>query len=292
MAKVKKLIVTHNAPDQDAIASIWLLQRFDAQHHAGARVAFVNPGETITEEAAAALGATLDECTHVDTGMGEFDHHDAQRASRDICAATLVYDYLVGLRPELANDKALQAVVAHVLDVDHFGEVFWCDAGSSRQMFMLHEIISGMDYTETEDDAYQVSFGCKCFDFIYGNMERLVKAKETIEAKGIPFQIKSGRALAIETRNDETISLAQKEGYQLVIRKDPGNGQVRIKARPDSDFDLRQIYEDIIKADDIGYWFYHPSGKMVLNGSNKAKDKIPTPLTLDEVMDIVRKDLG
>ncbi len=38
------LIVTHLAPDLDAIASVWLLTRFDAQHFAGSRLAFVSAG--------------------------------------------------------------------------------------------------------------------------------------------------------------------------------------------------------------------------------------------------------
>ncbi len=103
----RKLIVTHHAPDLDAITSVWLLKRFDSQKYADAKVAFVNPGDTISlEEAEKEFNCQLHEVTHVDTGLGEFDHHQPERASRDVCAATLVFDYLKEVRPEIINDKA------------------------------------------------------------------------------------------------------------------------------------------------------------------------------------------
>jgi hypothetical protein len=88
------------------------------------------------------------------------------------------------------------------------------------------------------------------------------------------------------------VSVAQKDGYLLVIRKDSKNGQARIKARPDSPFDLRSVYERITALDSVGYWFYHPSGKMVLNGSNKTVGKTPTPLSLNELVQIVKEELS
>ena len=293
MSGNQKLIVTHHAPDLDAISSIWLLQRFDAQHYAGSRVAFVNPGDTITEQEAAQKGAALEETTHVDTGLGEFDHHDAVRGlDRSVCSATLVYDHLIKVHPDLTDDQTLKTLIAHVLDVDHFGEAFWPDANHPRYQFMLLHIIDGMDATLHEDDQYQVDFGSKCLDFIYASLNNFLRAQEKIATKGKAFPIKDGQALAIETSNDDVVSVAQKDGYQLVIRKDSKNGQARIKARPDTPFDLRRVYERVVATDQTGYWFYHPSGKMVLNGSNKTTGKTPTPLSLDELVKIVQEELG
>ena len=48
----RKLIVTHHAPDLDAISSVWLLKRFDTQRYGTAKVAFVDPGKTISLEEA------------------------------------------------------------------------------------------------------------------------------------------------------------------------------------------------------------------------------------------------
>jgi len=46
----RKLLVTHHAPDLDAIGGIWLFKRFDALNYANAQVAFVDPGDTISLE--------------------------------------------------------------------------------------------------------------------------------------------------------------------------------------------------------------------------------------------------
>ena len=69
------LLVTHQKPDLDAIASTWLLVRFDSQHFGGSRIAFVPAGTKMSDEQAAALGYTPDQVEHTDTGKGRFDHH-------------------------------------------------------------------------------------------------------------------------------------------------------------------------------------------------------------------------
>ena len=85
----KRLIVTHHAPDCDAIGSTWMLKRFDAQHYATAQSAFVDPGATINPSEAERLGFQMHNVTHVDTGLGEFDHHQPDRGLQRICATSL-----------------------------------------------------------------------------------------------------------------------------------------------------------------------------------------------------------
>jgi len=94
--------------------------------------------------------------------------------------------------------------------------------------------------------------------------------------------------LALETSNDDTIKLAQKSGYILVIRKDPQLGNIRIKARPDADLSLETLYQAIKKKDEVGNWYYHPGGKMLLNGSQKHRNQQPTPLSLQDVVGLVK----
>ena len=285
------LIVTHFAPDLDAIASIWLLTRFDAQHYAGSRVTFVNPGETISLEQAADLGYSLDQVTHVDTGGGEFDHHDEDRAGKDLCAAKLVYDHLQKVRPDIKNNLALKEMVDYFLEIDHFGEVFWPESDHPRYLFMLDQIIVGMDVTHTNDDSYQVDLGARLLDFVYANMRSYISARASL-ADGIIFPLKTGTAFAVLANNDEVLTLAQKAGHLLAIKKDLDGGHIRIKARPDAKFDLKLIYEAIKLKDKTGTWYYHPGGKMLLNGSRKSKNQTPSPLTLEEIVTIVKDYLA
>lgn len=285
------LLVTHNAPDLDAITSIWLLTRFDSQHYSGSRITFVNAGETISLEAAAALGYNLDQVTHVDTGGGDFDHHDVNRSGKEFCAAKLVFDYLKKIHPEIEQNFALIEIVKHVLEVDHFGEVFWPESNHPRYQFMLHEIIAGIDRTETNDDTYQVELGARLLDYVYAGMKSYLQARAEL-ANGLVFPLKNGTAFAILSSNEEVLAAAQKNGHLLAIKKDEQLGNIRIKARPDANFNLEQIYQAIKLKDNIGTWYYHPSGKMLLNGSRKNINQKPSPLTLEEIIVIVKDYLG
>jgi len=288
----RRLIVTHHAPDLDAITAVWLLKRFDNQHYADARVAFVNPGSTITLEAAEEYGLQLHEVTHVDTGLGEFDHHQPDRGLQRLSAASLVYDYLVKLHPELSQDAALKTVAEFVTDVDHFGEIYWPEADHLRYSFMIQDLIHGMEFQDPHDDDSQLHFGEQCLNNAYATLTQQLKAKEILDTEGQEFSIKIGKALGLETRNDETIKLAQKRGYCLVIRKDPKEGNLRIKARPDAQIDLTSLYQVIKTLDQKGTWYNHPSGKMLINGSRKHRNQTASPLALKQVIELVKQVYG
>lgn len=289
----RKLIVTHHAPDLDAIASVWLLKRFDSQKYARAKVAFVNPGDTISlEEAEKEFNCQLHEVTHVDTGLGEFDHHQMERASREICAATLVFDYLKQVRPEIVNDLALVEMIKIIVDIDHFGEIYWPEAKENRFVFTLHELIHGHESIEPHDDDSQLHFGMKALDCAYAEMTNRLKAEEIISNKGIEFTIKEGKSLGLETQNDESIKLAQVKGYILAVRKDSEFGHLRIKVRPDAEMNLEKLYLALKEIDPKATWFYHASGKMLLNGSIKHRNQTASSLSLKSVIRLIEKLYG
>ncbi|MBU0978844.1 MAG: hypothetical protein ABIJ03_02935 [Patescibacteria group bacterium] len=285
----RKLIVTHHAPDLDAITAVWLFKRFDAQDYASAQVAFVDPGDNISETNRLHLGFDASQVVHVDTGLGEFDHHQPDRGLQHISASSLVFDHLAKLHPELVTDLALQALVQHVTDVDHFGEIAWPEANHIRYTFMLHELIHGMEYLDPHNDDSQLNFGFECLDSVYAVLTQQIKAEEIIKEKGQPFNLGSIKCLALDTRNDETLKLAQKMGYDLVIRKDTEQGHVRIKVRPDQALSLESLYTKILEIDSEGTWYYHPSGKMLLNGSRKHRSQKATPLGLNKIIDLIKK---
>lgn len=288
----KRLIVTHHAPDSDAIGATWLLKRFDAQHYATAQVAFTDPGTTIHPSEAERLGFQMHQVTHVDTGLGEFDHHQPDRGQQRICATSLVYDYLCKLHPELKQDQALQAIVAFVTDDDHFGEVDWPEPGALRYSFMLPSLLHGFESVDPHNDESQLHFGFTCFDCAYASLKENIQAQEAINQDGQPFFLGDLRCLAIETKNDSVMKVAQKLGYVLVIRKDPSSGEVRIKARPDAPLELRPLADQILALDQVGTWYYHPSGKMLLNGSRKQRHQRPTKLSLRQVVEAATTTLS
>jgi len=286
-----KLIVTHHAPDLDAIAAVWLFKRFDSQTYADAKVAFVSPGEKISEYDRAQLHFNEEEVTHVDTGLGEFDHHQAERAREKNCAASLIFDHLSQLHPELIQDQALKTIINFAIEIDHFQEIYWPNPSDERYKFMIHELISGLEKLEYHDNDSMLHFGMTCLDAAYQNLKDHFKAISILEERKIIFTINAGQVLAIATNNDQTIKLAQKQGYVIAVRKDPDEGHMRIKARPDSKIDLRPLYDKILELDHEGDWFYHQGGKMLLNGSGKSQ-QVPTPLSLEKIIELIKEIYG
>lgn len=291
-AMARRLIVTHHAPDLDAVGAVWILKRFDSQTYADAKVAFVNPGEQISLTEAEKYGCQLHEVTHVDTGLGEFDHHQPDRGLQHISATSLVYDHILKRYPDKVNDQALAKIVEFTTDVDHFGEVSWPDSGHYRHCFMIQDLINGMEFTDPHNDDSQLHFGLQCLDNAYASLTQFLKAEEILASRGNRFELAAGSALAIETNNDQTIKLAQKRGVALVIRKDPDEGHIRIKARPDVDIELKPLADRIAKLDPKATWYYHPSGKMLINGSRKHRDQQASSLSLEQVTQLVQELYG
>jgi hypothetical protein len=287
----KQLIVTHHSPDLDAVGSVWMLKRFDHQHYGDAEVAFVDSGSLIIPAEAEKLGFQMHQVVHFDTGKGEFDHHQPEKGHLHICATSLTFDHVCRLHPDFKNDEALNYMVKHITDIDHFGEVYWPEADSPRYAFMLHEFLDGFESLDSQNDHSKLLFGIQCLESIYVSLREWFQAKNTLNT-GTEFQLKTIKALAIETKNDKVIKFAQKSGYGLVIRKDPDTGEMRIKARPDAPIDLTALYEKISKLDPIGSWYNHPSGKMLLNGSSRQRSQRPTPLSLKQVIEMSQELYG
>lgn len=272
-----------------------MLRTFDAQHFASAKLGFVDPGKNITDGEIAELGFErddFDEIVHTDTGLGRFDHHDAERGmQKDVSATSLTYDHCCEVHPELYEDKALQELVKIVTELDHFGECFWPEANHSRYSFQLHEILSGVQRAGLHTDETQLAFGMKCLDGVYKTLEELENAKEQL-TKGIEFETKWGKGIGVETNNDAVIKYAQKAGYAIVIKKDPDEFHARIKGIPIEGLDLTPLAEAVMAKDKIGSWYFHPAKTMLLNGSEKqSKDKAATPLTLNELIAMAKETL-
>lgn len=310
-----KTIVAHVNPDQDAICSMWLVKRF-FPGWADAQVKFVPAGSTLDAKAPDADSSII----HVDTGLGKFDHH--QSNNRDICAATLVLDEILkegpqqyashsrGLRPRVVGSQlrgsgvsadfsqkknldssekeALKRIVKVVNDVDHALEKMWPDAANDRYDFILETIFDGLKLDDRRfPNEEVVRFGMQAFDGLLLEMKNKVLSG-TILAGGVKFTSPWGRGLGVETKNSLVHSFAEREGYQVVVQRDPRKGNVRICVHPGADADLTGVYEKIAQKDPNSDWFLHASKKMLLNGSNKNPNMRPTTLTLKEVIEIIQ----
>ena len=278
-----KKIVTHFAPDLDAVTSIWLIKRFMSGWER-AEVLFVSAGETLDDQPVDSDPNII----HVDTGLGKFDHH---QLDENACAAKKVFKFLRGedLNPSglKFNEEALERLVEVVNDIDHFREVFWPNPTADFYGFGLERILDGLKLVWHDQDERIVEFGLEALDGVYKKFQNKVWAEKILKEEGIEFETKWGKAMGIETTNDDVITLAQKQGYKVALRKDSKKGYVRIKARPEG-INLKKEFEKLKKADSKATWYFHPSGCMILNGSAKNPKIKPTKLSLKEMIEILR----
>jgi len=280
-----KLIITHINPDFDAITSIWLVKKF-LPGWQDAEVDFIPAGETYQEKKVDSDPDIL----HVDTGLGKFDHHQNNTFT---CAAEKVWLYIKEYFKDKNNSpistrkkEAIDRLVALVNDIDHFGEVFWPDPDNDRYDLIIERIFDGWKQKYPDQNHRLCSWGIDCLDGLYQILRAKVYAEQELEKAKV---IKSpwGKALAVETINDEVIKLGQKKGYKVVIRKDPRKDYLRIKSLPSKEIDLTPLYLILKKTDPEATWYLHPSCNMLLNGTTKNPKTKPTKLTLDEVVEII-----
>jgi len=298
--ELRKLIVTHQNPDLDAIMAVWLLKRFLTSQWGTAKVWFVQAGKTISPDTLDQIGIeNPQDVIHVDTGLGEFDHHQEERGQMCICAASLVYDHIIQMQSDKRHNKALQEMVKFGIDIDHFQDCYWPEASSYRYEFMITGILSGSRETGIYDDDKKLQFGMEMLDAVYATLRNEVRADEIIQKEGQTFTIREGReaegvmpvkGMALASSNHAVEKRAQKLGFELMVRKDEGAGHIRIKATPRSNIDLTAVYKEILKVDSVGTWFLHASKRMLLNGSSKANQN-PSPLSLVQVVKICQRVL-
>jgi len=274
-----KIIVTHLSPDLDSIASCWLIKKF-LPGWSDVTIKFIPAGSTLNNEPVDSNTNVI----HVDTGLGRFDHH---QNNRDVCACQLVYQYLLK-KNKIKNKlvKPLARLTSLINDIDHFKEATFPEAEADRYDLMLHQIIEGLKPKVTNElELYEIGF--KLLDAALQIFSNKINAEEEIK-NGFVFRSRWGRSLALETKNEEAVKLALKMGFSLVIRRDPEKGQVRIKTHPLTHISLNKLHQEILKLDKKGHWYFHPSGRLLLNGSSKNPTLTPTPLTLNKIIEIVK----
>ena len=275
-----KTIVTHYSPDLDAITSVWLIKKY-LPGWKEAEVKFVSAGETLNNEPV----DRKENIIHVDTGLGRFDHH---QSNDNTCAAMLVFNFLKKKNLIKKTDiESLERLINFVNLIDHFGEVNFQNPDDDVYDFCLHQIIEGSKLF-FKNDSWILDHHLKNLDSILIVLKNKLRAEVEIK-RGFIFDSYVGKGIAFFSNNEETLKLALKKGFHLAIRKDKNKGYIRIKSLPLSTIDLTPIYQQIKKIDKKGYWYLHPSKNIIINGSSKNPNAIPTSVTLNQIIELIRK---
>lgn len=276
-----KIIVTHINPDTDAICAVWLIKRF-LPGWKEAEVKFVPAGETFR-------GAPPDsdsEILHVDTGRGKFDHHQKNEYNS---ASGLVLKR-IKKESKLSNidNEVLERLVAVETEIDNARDIAWDDPQNDRYEFMFHNFIDFLTAEKEKRDKRKLEFGILALEMIFRTLKAKVKAEKELK-KGKVFKTRWGKAIAILTENDQVLFVGEKQGYVLVAKRDPRDDHLRIYGRWDKKIDLTAVYKEFKKRDPKATWFLHQSRCLLLNGSRTDPKVVPTKLTLEEIVKILKK---
>jgi hypothetical protein len=278
----KKIIVTHINPDLDATSSVWLIKRYHPDFsQSDVRYEFVPAGRTFE-------GRSADHdpnIVHVDTGLGKYDHHQIPEKT---CAFEKIYQ--VGLTeswfPEY-DIKALSRMCKVINDYDNFREVYYPDPTADYYDFSLSHVISGLVHTSLSD-SQKINIVVPLYDALLQIMKNKMRS-ETDIANGVVLETKTfGKTIVMQNSNNDCMKYAQKKGFNLVARKDTKKGNVRIVSIPDDKYDLTSIYIKIKQVDSIGTWFMHQSKHMLLNGSLLNPTMKPSPISFEQLVEILR----
>ncbi len=275
-----KTIITHISPDLDAIASTWLIRRY-LPGWESAEQGFVPAGETYEGKPA----DSDPDIIHVDTGMGRFDHH---QLSERTSATKRVFDYLAAEGYAKEKDlEALERMVTFITEIDNFGEVHFPDPTNTRYAFCIHEFIYPLrsQFSSDKELLYMVML---ILDSILFTEKNNLKAEEDMK-EGVILKTPWGKSLVMETKNEAAVKYALKKGFELVVRRDPESSTVRIKTQPSKKYDLTSLHKKIIKADPKATWFLHASKNMLLNGSTKNPNSVPSSLSLHALIEIIQE---
>ncbi len=275
-----KIIVSHFSPDIDSICASWLVARF-MPGFSQAEMRFVAAGKTYEDMPV----DSNPDIIHVDTGFGKFDHHQNNDYT---CASLKVFEYLkIQGFLKLKYAKTLERITRQVNEFDHFMESSYPEPNADRYEFMIHKIIEAGMKNIIHDDLKILEHVFIELDSLFIIFLKKIQAEEEIK-KGYVFQSNWGRTLVLESKNEETMKLALKSGFELVAKKNPEKGNLRIKTLPGKKYDLKKLHDKIVKEDKKGTWFFHASGNMLLNSSSKNPNFIASPITTKRLIEIIK----
>lgn len=279
-SKMAKIIVTHFNPDPDSICAVWLIKRF-LPGWEKAKVEFVPAGETLRR----APPDEDPEILHVDTGRGKLDHH--QRNEYNSAANLVLKKIKNETRLSPIDDEALERLVAIVSEVDNARDLAWEDCQNDRYEFMFPNFVDYFNLGKERKDEEKIVFSFSILEVIFQALKTKIGAEKELK-KGKMFRTRWGKAIGVQTSNDQVLQVGEKQGYVLVAKKDPKDGHLRIYARWDRGVDLSRAFGEFKKKDSKATWYLHPSRCLLLNGSRSDPSMVPTELSLEEIVKILK----
>lgn len=285
---MSKIIVTHTAPDFDAIGAAWLLQRFGGLEDAS--IVF-QPIATPNADVLRYATAVVDIGREYDESRLRFDHHQflGNEASQH-SATSLVAEYLTK-RGQLPS--FLMPIIDLITDADG-RNVLYASVKTSRKLG-IHALLSaykqfGMPLLPNDksirNDHDVLEFGYAILDMIGGRLDKIGRAKTQYQyvariiSPGFCLLHNAGREITQYAFEEEKMDLV------LFVNEQPHTVTVGLQRHPESSLNCgdlvnmaEQLYPVIIS--ETSRWFRHQAGFFAGRGTDKSPDLTPLCVDLD-----------
>ncbi len=278
-------VETHDQPHLDEIVAIWLFEKFGT-------------AEFLEKFAP-------DGVLQVGVGGGVFDEHpdtkNGEARKEGECAATLAAKAL-----GVDDDSALEGILKNVLSRDLKG---------GAQPFELAALVDLRNRCHPNEPGKVIEWAIGPLEDKYQTQLQFLEAKTEFEEKAeverVPVGERTLSLVAICSDSNQMCKFARSAHgckADIVVQKHPSSGYVQIFASPKSRVGLKDIArmlrleeqreKDNIVTTDWGRleaektegaeeWYFHPKGKMLLNGSLTTPN-VPTRLSLERIRKLVR----
>lgn len=268
-----KKLVTHIRPHLDDICALWLLKRLlpDAKD---AEIAFVPTNERGGDVADGA------EVLYVGVGRGMFDEHKGDIGQ---CATSLVFAFLKekAVVPE-ADARAYAKIVEWVL-LEDTGRL----NVMANRSFSIPAVIEGHFDRVNRDSTDVTALTFTILDDLFV-MQKNAVVVEDAWATRVEFDSRFGRAAAVAANARQLDSYAYSHGVPLVLIVDSDLTYHTFRADAASDIDLTPVWEKLKEVDPGASWYFHHSKKMLICGGDHAPYAVPSKLTLEGMIALVK----
>ena len=281
------MIITHTSPDWDAIASVWLLQRYGGL--GGHEVVFVNTANPDPAQLASAVAVT-DTGRTFDPMRLRFDHHHfAGKQANETCATMQVYKQLLATTaPASQTYAALMAIddlVFLVFNGDTGGNEW--GANYSRTVGM-HALLSAQKAKRLNDQAL-LDFGYGILDLISANLSARAEARRTL-AQFQVYVSDDGLVRGLSGAPQGATFAAFEAGARLVVFHSETPESIAVglmRGGEGADVHAGEFVQAVIEsrwsdddplAAELRSWYRHEAGFFAGRGTAKAPD--PRPLSV------------
>jgi hypothetical protein len=172
-------------------------------------------------------------------------------------------------------------MIRHVTQIDH-AQV------DITPIFTINDLIAGYHILHVAQPELVVTAMHSNFDAWYAQEARQLRLDAAF-AQRIEFDTPWGLGIAMESDDGGSSRLAYGAGAVLYVYRD-GQRRTGIAARARSQVDLTPVYHDLRRLDPGADWYLHPSKRLLLCGTAKAPPRVPSKLTLDQIVGVLRGD--